>query len=305
MIGTSERYTSDQILHLWGERGVAFSPEAMGSLGDLPDVSLIVCSECGFGAFNPRCSAASGAFYADMQLEPTYYTADKWEFAQVLPAAGTGVSVLDIGCGSGLFLEMVVAQGAVGRGIELNQDAVAHARAKGLDVRAIDVATANSVWPGGYDLVCLFQVLEHVEDPLEFARQAWGLVRPGGALIVSVPDAEGSLRWVQPVASNVPPHHLTRWTSRSLVALGGALGMSVEWVRHEPLASVHFEHLAWWWRRAVLRIAPYDTPGPLRHFADRIGGVAIRQLAHLLRVSGVRHLPLHGHTVMAHLRRRR
>lgn len=79
-----------------------------------------------------------------------------------------------------------------------------------------------------YDLVCAFEVLEHVARPREFLLDCCRALEPGGRLVVSVPSAQSFYPFVVNELLNLPPHHLTRWTDRALGNLAPLLGVEVE-----------------------------------------------------------------------------
>jgi SAM-dependent methyltransferase len=148
---------------------------------------------------------------------------------------------LEVGCGSGEFLHRAAAAGHHIRGIELNPGAVAAARARGLACEQRDLADLAATSPGTFDAVCSFQVLEHVAHPRAFITDCVRLLRPGGALILSVPDADGWIR-LKDFLLDLPPHHMLGWSEQSLRALGPQFGLSVERMLFEPLPTAQIEN---------------------------------------------------------------
>lgn len=90
------------------------------------------------------------------------------------------LAVLDIGCWTGDFLAALPASWTR-VGIEPNPRAAATARERGLDVIPTAVEHAE-VASSTFDLVTLFDVLEHLSDPLTVLRAASGSLKPGGRL---------------------------------------------------------------------------------------------------------------------------
>lgn len=108
-----------------------------------------------------------------------------------LPASDPS-SVLDVGCATGVFLEVMRERGWRTAGLDCSRFAVGAARAKGLDVR--EGALGSVELPAGtFDLVTLWDVLEHFEDPGAALRVCHGLLKPGGRLALSTPDASAWL----------------------------------------------------------------------------------------------------------------
>lgn len=124
-----------------------------------------------------------------------------------------GLKLLDVGCGGGLLAEPLARMGAEVTAIDAAEESVAaaklHAEAMGLaiDYRAM---TAEALLEEGasFDAVLSLEVVEHVADVPGFLETLCGLVKPGGALILStlnrtpksfalaIVGAEYLLRWV-------------------------------------------------------------------------------------------------------------
>lgn len=143
--------------------------------------------------------------------------------------AGISPHLLDVGCGTGVFLDMVRKRGWRGRGIEVSTTAVRYAR----DVFGLDVIEGSiESWPGDgetYDVVTMFDVLEHLRDPVEAVRKIRNRLRDGGILVLEVPNQEGlldraagvayRLGWRKPVSALYNLHHLFYFSVRSLSRL--------------------------------------------------------------------------------------
>jgi len=146
--------------------------------------------------------------------------------------------VLEIGCGEGAFVQKLRTAGLDAEGLEINHRAVAAARQNGLPVKLADLNAVAAEQPRSYDAVCSFQVLEHVPDPRAFLDSAAALVKPGGKLLLAVPNQESYLRHY-PHPLNMPPHHMTQWTAAAFRALEGLLNLRLIKIEREPLASCH------------------------------------------------------------------
>jgi SAM-dependent methyltransferase len=135
--------------------------------------------------------------------------------------------LLDVGCGEGLFLSAASAHYRVA-GIDIDRNAVRAARRLyGLEeVKAValkEFAVKNDVEP--FDVVTMFDVLEHLEDPGGHLRAVRELMAPEGCLALSVPNRDRkSFRDDMRAVVDHPPNHLTRWNSvslRSFLEAGG------------------------------------------------------------------------------------
>jgi SAM-dependent methyltransferase len=128
--------------------------------------------------------------------------------------------LLDVGCGSGETLLSLKHAGWRGTGIDVSARAVESARAVGLDVTQGDLLEVDlSAYE--FDVVRFWHSLEHTASPVEQLRRARALLRPGGWLVVGVPNF-GSLlsrlsgdRWFYLDV----PRHLWHFERRQLAGL--------------------------------------------------------------------------------------
>ncbi len=112
------------------------------------------------------------------------------QLAIVRRLCGTRVGlVLDVGVGDGEFLYEMARLGWDVEGVDFSADAARHT-AERLGGKAIHVGQLEQIElrPQRYNLVTLWDVLEHVYQPLETLRRALSLLAPAGALAISVPN---------------------------------------------------------------------------------------------------------------------
>lgn len=107
---------------------------------------------------------------------------------KMMPKRG---SLLDVGSGLGYFLKVAQNYGWKATGIEPQASAAEYCRSKlNIDVHAGFINDLN-LKPESFDVLTLWDVLEHVYDPLIFLDQCIKLVAPGGLVIIAVPNASG------------------------------------------------------------------------------------------------------------------
>lgn len=136
-----------------------------------------------------------------------------YEYAATLAA---GHRVVDAGCGEGYGAALLAGSAELVVGLDRDPEAAAWAAGKyGATDRlafAAGDAAALPVADGAVDLVCCFQVIEHLPDPVGFLREAHRALAPGGALVLTTPNLL--------VAGARPnPHHVQDFSPQALEAL--------------------------------------------------------------------------------------
>jgi SAM-dependent methyltransferase len=106
--------------------------------------------------------------------------------------------LLELGCGKGFFVEAALAAGFDAHGVDLCADAIAAGQGRGL-ARRLTCADARTLDHEGawanFDLVVAWELLEHVEQPIEFLQSASQRLRPGGWIVGSTPNGDSS--WIK------------------------------------------------------------------------------------------------------------
>ena len=140
--------------------------------------------------------------------------------------------LLDVGAATGFFLEIARRRDWSVTGVEPSAFAAGLARNKGLDVRHGVVEELDAP-DGSFDVVTMWDVLEHVRQPRASLAAAFRLLRPGGLLALNTPDAGSllarllGLRW----HLVVPPEHLVLFHQQSLRLLLSDTGFQVDAMR--------------------------------------------------------------------------
>lgn len=196
------------------------------------------CASCHLEYFHPSYHGEAD-FYEKISKQPWYYEQEKWEFdvaAELVSKLGAG-GLLEIGCGNGFFLEKIASLGLDVEGIDINRDAVATCKAKGLNVESIDVFDMTK----SYDVVVMFQVLEHMENAKDlFGFITTKLLRPEGHLIIAVPNPDGYLKEMGTNLLDMPPHHNSCWSLSTFEHLQAQFGLQLMDYQREPLRYVHY-----------------------------------------------------------------
>jgi 2-polyprenyl-3-methyl-5-hydroxy-6-metoxy-1,4-benzoquinol methylase len=199
-------------------------------------IFLYRCKTTDLKFFVPSELLGSPSLYASLQQYHWYYMPDRWEYGVAIENLTGSNAILEIGSGSGSFLQPACEAGLNIEGIEVNHAAVEAARNKGLPVAAGDLNSLSMDRPERFDAVCAFQVLEHLSDPKIFITSALKLLKVGGKLILSVPNSESFLRH-QFNLLDMPPHHMTRWSKKTFKALETLFPLKLEELLVEPLPA--------------------------------------------------------------------
>lgn len=188
----------------------------------------------------------------EKNIQPSLRT--KWEFGRFLKFnPGKNQKLLDIGCGEGQFLFHVKKKlGYDVHGVEPDELSVAVAKDY-FNIDTIYVGDFDSFYAESqsaeFDLVTFYELIEHMEDPKGFLEKVKNLVKPGGYIALSTPNAARiTARLGLKEKFDYPPHHLTRWYPESLARLVENQGFEI--IRHEfspqVLRSIVTGSGTWW-----------------------------------------------------------
>jgi 2-polyprenyl-3-methyl-5-hydroxy-6-metoxy-1,4-benzoquinol methylase len=264
-------------------------------------IILFECTECGFGRFDPAVPGTA-KFYQAIATED-YYNTDKWEFACAaadLRASGSK-RILDVGCGSGIFLEYLKENvpGVDLFGFDLNGEILKQLASRGFSVLPNKPDHFEDALAGKarFDAISMLQVLEHASDPIAFLNTFLPLLRPGGLLILTTPNAAGPIWRFPDALTELPPHHLTRWTEKCFRALLPVLGLTIHCVRFEPLPDYLWDaYLPKLWDEPIWPAKIFDPIARQRGFVTV--GERSGMAAKAMKDVGIRWLyGVPGHTV--------
>lgn len=141
-----------------------------------------------------------------------------------------GGSLLEVGCGAGILMQLAIARGWTVDAVELSAPLAARAQANNPDSR-IQVGDIADFDANGrtYDAVIALDVLEHVLSPRDMLEKCFDLLKPGGLILLQTPNAQ-SLRFrMQGARWGMldPEQHLHLFSGRALEALLMTLGFEV------------------------------------------------------------------------------
>src|SRR5262249_40212919 len=166
---------------------------------------IATCASCGFTVTAPQPTLAElGAYYpagyygnpGDRRFPPIVEALQKVLYnrrVRMVEAVRRGQQgrVLDVGCGRGLLLAAFRRSGWETQGTELSDAAGSYAR----EVAKVPVETgtleAINFPSDHFDAITMWHVLEHIHDPRVMLSEVSRLLKPGGVLLVGVPNFSG------------------------------------------------------------------------------------------------------------------
>ena len=205
---------------------------------------VVRCKNCGLAYIDPRPTRETiGRYYPpDYSYhrpgppslpESIYYRL--FRSAPVPP----GSRLLDVGCGGGGYLFFLRDRGYRVVGVEPNAEVVRALREQS-DLEVHEGELLDVDFPdASFDAITFWQVLEHTHQPLEVLREAHRMLRPGGHVVVALPNFESLARRI--FGANWHhidiPGHLYQFGPRPLTKLMEKSGFDVYRVRQDLIAK--------------------------------------------------------------------
>jgi 2-polyprenyl-3-methyl-5-hydroxy-6-metoxy-1,4-benzoquinol methylase len=209
----------------------------------LEKISIYKCRDTGMSFFYPLDIAGDGEFYEKLQQFDWYYMDWKWEHESAMQYITPNMEVLEIGCAKGAFISKISKKGVTASGLELNEDAVELGKKRGLRIFNETIQEHARTNPGKYDLVCSFQVMEHIPYIREVLEASVAALKKGGKLIVSVPNNDSFLG-LSVNYLNMPPHHMGLWNEEVFKSMARIFNLKLLNVHFEPLQKYHEDYFA-------------------------------------------------------------
>jgi len=165
---------------------------------------LVQCRQCGLLYLNPRPTLEEikryypeeyGPYNVTPEDEPSWinrldHNYGYWKRARLVNrACPRGGRVLDVGCATGNFLNMLRRLGPWDLyGLDITPEASQYARER-YGIRTFTGVLADAGYPDAYfDVVTMWDVMEHVYDPTSTMNEVHRILKPGGLFLARVPN---------------------------------------------------------------------------------------------------------------------
>lgn len=225
---------------------IYYAIDVSQSFSGVQRLYLYRCEESGYEFYYPFNVAGKAELYKQLSTFDWYYPSWKWEHEFSLSYLEKCNSILEIGCGSGLFLQKLKTLFPEKRirGLEISVDENSHDFIINQKIEEY-VSSSNE----RYDMVCCYQVLEHIADVGSFLESSVEAVKKGGYLIIGVPNNDSLFfkKRGEPIL-NMPPHHMGLWRKASLQFLTKQFPLKLVDEKFEPIQDYHFE-----WFKTTIR----------------------------------------------------
>ena len=204
--------------------------------------SIYKCVWCTLEFAVPPTMGSDG-FYEWVTNHPSYFHAHRWEWPIVIADLAKQskkkmITVLEVGCGSGIFLEKLKKHKNISAiGLDPTLSVVKECSKKGLKVfpETLDSFLAKKEYCSQrFDFVVAFHALEHITQPKEWVGKMLRTLKPKGAIVLSTPYSPLSFEaiWYDPL--NYPPHHMTRWNAKAYREMALQFGLRADITTSPP-----------------------------------------------------------------------
>jgi len=145
--------------------------------------------------------------FHELILDPIFNPNANPRSEVALSLLGKGERLLDIGCWDGLFLEKIRMAGLYQEltGIDIVESGIKLVREKGFDAKMVDLNAGVLPFPDNhFDAVTILAVIEHIFEPFSIVREIRRILKPGGILIIDVPNVASLTNRIRILIGRIP-----------------------------------------------------------------------------------------------------
>lgn len=211
-----------------------------GEFMEVQEIHLYYAKNSDIKFFHPLISGLE-SFYKKLQRFDWYYLDDKNEYDYASHYIRDTDKVLEVGCGKGAFSRKI--KSPYYTGLEFSKDAISIASKDNIKIFNKTVENHCKNHQEHYDVVCSFQVLEHVTKPDLFIQSCIDscidCIKPNGLLIISFPNDNSFIGSLRNNILNMPPHHVTHWSDKALRKVANYFELKLVDIHQEKMADIH------------------------------------------------------------------
>jgi len=210
--------------------------------------SLFKCSECQVQFWipfkNPGIEHYERDYIVRDTMEPKLLYGYHKHFLKIHKDFLQGFKILDLGCGTGDLIAELQKRGCEVWGVDIDKNAVNFAK-KYFNLENIYAMSCDEFFKlpnlPKFDLIMFFELIEHLDNPLEFIQNVKKLLKEDGTIVLSTPSRERIL--VNLWDADFPPHHLTRWNEKAISNLFKKINFRIVQISYVDKMKFLFESL--------------------------------------------------------------
>jgi 2-polyprenyl-3-methyl-5-hydroxy-6-metoxy-1,4-benzoquinol methylase len=259
------KYRSADLVDEWMN---SFKIDISHEISSTDEILKYRCDESDLFFYLPSSLEGGGMLYQELAKNPWYYIPEKWEHKQVLGLCKSKTRILEVGCGGGEFLKLARKKNCFCDGLEINPSVQAEQSEEGVNIHDEKLGSWARENEASYDIVCAFQVLEHIAEPKDFIKDCVKATTTRGKIIFGTPNSQSFIQYSHNLL-DLPPHHMGGWNENAFKYLERLFPIKLEKIIFEPLAPYHddyylatmsaksaelgfFERLLFQWNHAAL-----------------------------------------------------
>jgi 2-polyprenyl-3-methyl-5-hydroxy-6-metoxy-1,4-benzoquinol methylase len=222
---------------------------------DYYSYDLVYCSTCDIEFMHPY-KAPGAEFYETSEDELSAIRHVKLEaWPNNHPSSQSEIfkqanlDVLDIGCSNGAFAEFITNKKSNIIGMDFDSNSLELAKTRHLPNAEFivgDLTNLKKLYPNKqFDVISMFMVLEHIENPMETVNHIYNLLKPGGFFIGTIPNEQRYFAKTFNLKSALPPLHLNYWNINSFTNhIKKFTGFKINTINNEA----HYGYVAYVWK---------------------------------------------------------